>query len=229
MAALTATLGFAGAAWVVAVWQMQGMDLGVATRLGSFAFFVAFWVVMTAAMMLPGAAPTVLRRARTSGRVRAVPLFLGSYLGVWAIVGVVVYAFYRPHGPFAAGAVVILAGIYEFTAFKRHFRQRCGVHTGCLLHRRSGVVDGFEFGLSCVGSCIGLMLVLVALGVMSIVWMSVITVLVLAQKFVPARAAIDVTVALVIVGLGVLIATAPSSVPGLLPPTTSHGGGHTMP
>ena len=70
--ALTATLALAGASWVVAIRQMNGMDMGVATRLGSFAFFVALWVSMMAAMMLPGAVPAVLRRA--SGRLRAVPL-----------------------------------------------------------------------------------------------------------------------------------------------------------
>ena len=45
-AALTATLGLAAASWVVAVRQMHGMDMGVATGLGSFAFFVALWVSM---------------------------------------------------------------------------------------------------------------------------------------------------------------------------------------
>jgi predicted metal-binding membrane protein len=58
----------------------------------------------------------------------------------------------------------------------------------------------------------------VALGVMSLTWMSVIAVLVLAQKLLPARAAIDVPLALAIVGLGLLIVFAPSSVPGLVPP-----------
>jgi len=96
--ALTATLGLAAACWVVAVRQMSGMDMGVATRLGSTAFFAALWVTMMAAMMLPGAVPAVVRRARAGGRVRAVPLFVGSYLAVWALVGVAVYALYRPHG-----------------------------------------------------------------------------------------------------------------------------------
>ena len=59
-AALTATLGLAAASWVVAVRQMNGMDMGVATPLGSFPFFVAVWVSMMAAMMLPGATPAVL-------------------------------------------------------------------------------------------------------------------------------------------------------------------------
>ena len=38
-AALIITLGIAGASWIVAVRQMNGMDMGVSTRLGSFAFF----------------------------------------------------------------------------------------------------------------------------------------------------------------------------------------------
>jgi hypothetical protein len=48
--------------------------------------------------------------------------------------------------------------------------------------------------------------------------MSVIAVLVLAQKLLPAKAAVDVPLALAIAGLGVLIVIAPSSVPGLTPP-----------
>src|SRR5215207_7875666 len=124
-AALTATVGLAAAFWVVALRQMSGMDMGVATELGSFAFFVALWVSMMAAMMLPGAAPAVLRRAHASGRVRTVPLFVGTYLAVWTLVGVAVYALYRPHGTVAAGAVAIAAGVYEFTPLKQHCRRRC--------------------------------------------------------------------------------------------------------
>ena len=206
-AALTATLGLAAVSWVIAVWQMNGMDMGVVTPLGSFAFFVALWVVMMAAMMLPGAAPAVLRCAQASGRVGTVLLFVGSYLAVWTLVGVAVYAVYRPHGSFAAGAIVIAAGLYELTPLKQFFRRRC----------RENVRSGFEFGLDCVGSSIGLMLVLMALGVTSVEWMSVIAVLVVAQKLLSARAAIDVPLALAIVGLGILIVIAPSSVPGLMP------------
>jgi predicted metal-binding membrane protein len=205
--ALTATLGLAAASWVVAVRQMNGMDMGVATRLGSFAFFVALWVSMMAAMMLPGAAPAVLRRAHVSG-MRAVPLFVGSYLAVWTLVGVAVYALYRPHVYFVAGAVAIAAGLYELTPLKQHFRRLC----------HESVPSGFEYGLYCVGSSIGLMLMLVALSAMSVTWMSVIAVLVLAQKLLSPNAAIDVPLALAIVGLGILIVIAPSSVPGLTPP-----------
>ncbi|HWF55505.1 MAG TPA: DUF2182 domain-containing protein [Solirubrobacteraceae bacterium] len=202
---MTATLGLAAAAWVIAVRQMNGMDMGVATQLGSFAFFVAVWTAMMAAMMLPGAVPAVVRRAHASDRVRAVPLFVGSYLAVWAVVGVAVYAVYRPHGTAIAGAVALAAGVYELTPVKRHFRRRC----------QASVRSGLEFGLCCVGSSIGLMLVLVAGGVMSVAWMSVIAILVLAQKLLPTKAAVDLPVALAIVGLGLLIVITPASVPGL--------------
>ena len=203
--ALTATLGLAAASWVFAVRQMNGMDMGVATPLGSFAFFIALWVSMMAAMMLPGAAPTVLMRAHAIG-VRAVPLFVGSYLAVWTLVGVVVYALYRPHGYFIAGALVIAAGLYELMPLKQHFRRRCRETAG----------SGFEYGLCCVGSSIGLMLMFVALSVMSVTWMLVIAVIVLAQKLLPAKGAIDVPLAAAIVGLGILIVIAPSNVSGLM-------------
>ena len=44
-----------------------------------------------------------------------------------------------------------------------------------------------------------------------------IAVVVLAQKLLPAEAAVDVALALTIVGLGILIVIAPSLLPGLTP------------
>src|SRR5258706_4475036 len=205
---LAATLGLAAVCWAAAAWLMHGMDMGVATRPGSFGFFAAAWVTMMAAMMLPGAAPAVARRARVSARVRAAPPFAGSYLAVWALAGIVVYALDRPHGTLAAGVVVIAAGAYELTPVKRHFRRRC----------REDASSGLGFGLCCAGSSIGLMAVLAALDVMSLFWMSVVTVLACAQKLLPAKAAIDVPLALAIVGPRFVIVIAPSLIPGLTPP-----------
>ena len=207
VAALAVTVGVAAACWVVAVREMTGMDMGTVTRLGSFGFFIAVWVAMMAAMMLPGTAPAVLRRVQAGG-ARAVPIFAGSYLAVWALAGVAVYALYRPHGTLAAGTVTVAAGMYELTPLKRYFRRRC----------REEIGSGLGFGLCCLGSSIGLMAMLVALGVMSIRWMAVIALVVLGQKLVGARAVIDVPLALVIVAFGVLIIVDPSSVPGLTPP-----------
>jgi predicted metal-binding membrane protein len=206
-AALAGTLGLAAACWVIAVWQMNGMDMGTATQLGSFGAFIAVWAAMMAAMMLPGAVPAVLRRAHARG-MRAVPLFVGSYLAVWALAGVAIYGVYRPHGTLAAGAVVIAAALYEVTPLKRHFRRRCRETAG----------PGCTFGLHCAGSSAGLMAMLVVLGAMSITWMAVIAAVVVAQKLLPAKTAIDLPLALAIAGLGVVIVITPSLVPGLSPP-----------
>jgi predicted metal-binding membrane protein len=168
---------------------------------------MGWWVAMMAAMMLPGAIPAAFGAAKARDRMRTVPLFVGSYLAVWALVSVVVYALYRPHDAVAAAVVVIAAGIYELTPIKRYFRRRC----------RETVRSGIEFGLCCAGSCIGLMLLLVAIDVMSVAWMAVIGGAIFVQKILPAKAVFDVPFALAIVGLGALIVVAPSAVPGFMP------------
>jgi predicted metal-binding membrane protein len=122
--------------------------------------------VDAAAMMLPGAVPAVLGRA--TERALAVPQFVGPYLAAWTLVGIAVYGLYRPHGTSAAGALTLAAGVYELTPLKRHFRRRC----------RESVRSGFQFGLYSVGSSIGLMVMLLALGVMSVTWMAVVALLV---------------------------------------------------
>lgn len=205
--ALAATLGAAVAGWIISGRQMSGMDMGVATSLGSLASFIPLWVWMMAAMMLPGAAPAVVRRARARGALLGVPIFIASYLAIWTLVGLALYALYRPHGTVIAGAITIAAGVYELTPTKQFLRRHC----------RGIVRSGFEFGLFCVGSSIGLMLMFVALGAMSITWMAVLAALVTAQKLLPPRAVIDVPLALAIVGLGIVIVAAASWIPGLIP------------
>ena len=207
-AALTATLGIAAAGWIVTVQRMHGMDMGVATPLGSLSYFLSVWVPMMAAMMLPGTAPVMQKMVRVGGRLLDLPRYLGGYLAIWVICGLAVYAAYRPHGTVAAGAVTVAAGAYELTPIKRRFRQMC----------QGRVSSGLELGLCCVGSTIGLTLMLVALGVMSLTWMSVVAAVVLVQKLLPPRPAIDVAVAMAIIALGVMVVMAPSSVPGLVRP-----------
>lgn len=200
---LATTLGLAAACWAGAIWLMRGMDMGLATRPGSLGFFAAVWVTM----MLPGAAPAVASRARAYGTARPVVLFVVTYLAIWALTGVVAYALDRPHGPLAAGVVVIAAGAYELTPVKRHFRRRC---------REAG--SGMRFGLCCVGSTVGLMAMLVALDVMSLLWMAVVAIIAFGQKLLPAKAAIDIPLALALIGLGLVIVIQPSLIPGLMPP-----------
>jgi predicted metal-binding membrane protein len=192
---VAAILVLATACWAVAARLMNGMDMGVATERGSFGFFAAAWVTMMAAMMLPGAAPAIARHARMRGAVPAATLFAGTYLAIWALAGILAFALTRPHSSLVAGVVVIAAGCYELTPAKRHFRRRCLENTD----------SGLEFGLCCVGSTIGLMAGLVALGVMSLLWMAIIALIATAQKLLPENRLIDLPLALAIIGFGLVI------------------------
>jgi len=156
----------------------------------------AMSVPMMAAMMLPSALPAITRRAREHDGVLAAPLFAGSYLAIWAMVALVMWLAYRPPGAVTAGVLVIGAGLYELTPLKLECRRRC--------QRRVG--SGVAFGVYCLGSSIGLMLVLVAVDVMSVPLMIAIAIVVLAQKLLPPNRALDVPLALAIVALGVAIA-----------------------
>lgn len=204
---VTGTIGVAAASWVFAIDQMRGMDEGVATTLGSLGLFAESWIPMMVAMMLPGAIPGMLRGSRERGHRLAAPFFGAQYIAVWAVMAVVVYSVDRPHGTAAAGIVVIAAAVYELTPIKRRCRERC--------HRTTS--SGLAFGLNCVGSSAGLMAILVVAGVMSVTWMIVVAAVIAAQKLLRARAVIDVPLALATGGLGVVILTAPSLIPGLAP------------
>jgi predicted metal-binding membrane protein len=203
--AVGVSLAAAAVCWVIAIRQMNGMDMGPATDLGTFGFFLAAWTSMMAAMMLPAATPAIARHVHERG-LRSAPLFVVSYLAVWVLVGLVVYAVYQAHGTAVAGAVVVAAAVYELTPVKRHFRRRC----------QERLRDGLDFGLCCVGSSIGLMAMLVALGLMSVTWMAVLAVVVLVQKLMRPRPDVDGAFAAVIAAFGVLIILVPSSVPGLM-------------
>ena len=195
-APLTTTLALAAASWLVAVLLMAGMDMGPATRLGSFWSFVAMWVVMMAAMMLPGTAPAVARRADTAG-ARAAARFTAGYLAVWVVAGAAVFALDRPHGTGVAGVMAAAGGVYELTPLKRRCRGQC------VVSGRTG--SGVAVGLCCTGSSVGLMAILLAVGVMNVGWMAVITVVVLAQKVLPAKPTVDVPLTLAIVGFAILM------------------------
>jgi predicted metal-binding membrane protein len=131
--------------------------------------------------------------------VLAAPLFAGSYLGTWALAALAMCLLYRPGGRLGfvpAGALIVAAGVYELTPLKRECRRQC----------RQRARSGLRFGVSCLGSSIGLMLVLVAVNVMSLALMFATAAVVLAQKLFPPHPALDVPLALAIIALGVAIA-----------------------
>jgi len=242
----TLLLGAALVAWIVTVERMSGMDMGPATNLGGAGWFVGIWVTMMAAMMLPSVAPMLLlfdrvsaERARRAQTYVPTWIFAASYFLVWTIYGLAAYALYRGiraldlgflawnrQGPYVAGALVALAGLYELTPLKsvclRHCRSPMHLVLGGWRDGIAGAVRmGAEHGAYCVGCCWGLMVVLFALGVMSLFWMAVVAALIFAQKVLPFDARLTRLLAVALVAFGIWIAAAPGTVPGLTQPGTT--------
>ncbi len=222
---ITWTLVLAAAAWVATVVRMRGMDMGPGTDLGTLSFFAGTWTVMMAAMMLPSALPAVASFA--DRRAAASLVFAATYVAVWAAVGLAAFAAYRGiraadlgflawdrAGAWIAGAAVVAAGLYELTPLKRASLRRC--RAGSLT--ASPVAAGLRYGANCVGCSAGLMLVLFALGVMSITWMIVVAALIFVEKVPRIGPSLPAPIALVLVAAGVWIALDASSVPGLTSP-----------
>jgi predicted metal-binding membrane protein len=216
-------LGAAGVAWVITFERMRGMDAGPGTDLGGLGWYLGIWITMTAAMMLPSVLPQVARLARRAPAL----LFTVGYLAVWTAFGLVAYALYRAvtafdtgwlawdeAGPYVAGGLIVVAGLYELTPIKQRSLRRCR-HTQ---HGEGAFGSGLAHGLDCVGCSGGLMVVLFALGVMSLFWMAVVAAAIFAEKALPHGVRLSRVLAPALVVLGIWVAMAPASVPGLTEP-----------
>jgi hypothetical protein len=224
-------LAAATAAWIVLVARMAGMDAGPGGDPGTLRWFTATWALMTAAMMLPAAAPGVSRRARaqSSRAPLSTTLFVIGYASVWIVAGLAGYSLvqairaahwhalaWSAGGSYLAGAAVAAAGLYQLTPAKRRWLERCG--KPALTHGIGGsLLAGVEHGRCCLACCWTLMAALYALGMMSVTWTVLITVLIVAERLLP-RPAIVRGVAAALIVLGIALAAAPASMPGLTTP-----------
>jgi predicted metal-binding membrane protein len=234
-ALVASLLAAALAAWIVTVQRMRGMDAGPGTDLGALGWYIGIWMTMMAAMMLPSTAPVVVMFSRVRDGAHACGFVLG-YLLAWAGYGLAAYAIYRAirasapsflawddRGPWVAGGALTAAGLYQLTPLKSACLRHCRSPLHFLLHGRPGrlgaVWTGARHGGYCVGCCIGLMLALFALGVMSLFWMAVVAAAILVEKALPSGEMVARVLAFVLVALGAWVAVSPASVPGLVQPT----------
>ena len=225
-------------AWAATIWQtaagdrlmMAGvpMSLELAGRLGitSAALFLLIWIVMMAAMMFPSVWPVVLVYAavvRTRGR-GSVPLFVTGYLLIWGALGVLAYGGYVGVGAVLAstpglsgrlaaltGALVVIAGLYQFTPLKRACLAHCRGPLEYLgRHWRDGRAGAFRMGVAhgayCMGCCAGLILALLALGAMDLRWMATASAAIALEKLGPRHRAIPGAVGIGLILLGIAVA-----------------------
>jgi predicted metal-binding membrane protein len=237
-------LGLALLSWIVTFNRMRGMDAGPGTDLGGLGWFLGIWVTMMGAMMLPSVAPMVLAYARV-GRARAARtptgVFVSAYFAAWACYGLLAYGVFRlidaldmgalawdRAGPYVAGGAIVAAGLYQLTPLKDVCLRHCRSPIHFLAHgwrdgARGAFRMGFTHGLYCIGCCWGLMLVLFSLGVMSLVWMAAIAGVIFAEKILPPGEWLSGLIGIAFVALGIWIAVAPGSVPGLTDPGSHMG------
>lgn len=185
---------------------------GVAAALGSpghsaaavLGVFFGAWLVMVAAMMLPTITSmvrmfhTVSARAAHPHGVRAT--FLSGYFAVWLGFAVLALAgdlgvhaavdgwawLAARDGLLLAGALAV-AGAVQFTPLKQRCLTLCRDPRAMLFgHYRRGAAGAvrvsIRHGLSCLGCCWALMLVMFATGVSSLLWMAGLTAVMVAEK-----------------------------------------------
>jgi predicted metal-binding membrane protein len=166
--------------------------------------FVGAWLVMVGAMMLPTTVPMVrlftVISARTPHPWSARATFFAAYLTVWTGFALVALGgdtgvhtlvdhwswLHAREGLVLAGALAV-AGLVQFSPLKERCLTLCRDPKAFLYqHYRRGLggawTVGIRHGLSCLGCCWGLMLVMFATGVGSLAWMAGLTVVMVAEK-----------------------------------------------
>lgn len=192
--------------------EMDGMVMAMSVwpwTASHAALMFVMWLVMMTAMMLPSAAPVILLyrtiSRRNNGRSRgASGCFVLGYLAVWggfSLLALVVQYFLERAELLSpmmestntglSGALLIAAGIYQFTPLKRACLRLCRSPLEFFMaHWRSGKLGAFAMGthhgIYCVACCWGLMLLLFVGGVMNLMWIVGLAIFVLIEKLVPA-------------------------------------------
>jgi predicted metal-binding membrane protein len=242
LSGITAAAALAWVYLLYMSWGMAHMDAGAAMaimpRMTDWHAFdlllvLAMWAVMMAAMMLPSIMPMVLGFATLSRRRRAQQLpyartgvFVLGYLAVW--LGFSVFATLAQWGllearlvtpmmvsatPWLAGALLIMAGAFQFTPFKHACLSRCASPLGFLLNEwRDGTfgawIMGLRHGAFCVGCCGLLMALLFVFGVMNVLWVAALSIYVLIEKMLPQVRWLRYAGGVALIGWGMAVAAA---------------------
>jgi len=177
-------------------------DLCMSGRTGAVTF-LWMWAVMMIPMMLPSLVPALRRyRAATGAAIAGF-----AYFAVWTAVGLAVYPLdmalssIEMRVPVVAGIVMVIAGAWQFTAWKARRLACChAAHDARQAAPSTPWRDGLRLGIHCVACCGNLMAGLLAMGMMNVSAMVAVTVAITTERFVP-RAARVIGVAAVAAGL----------------------------
>jgi predicted metal-binding membrane protein len=231
-------VGIAAAAWAITVAQARSMGTGSGTMGLALPLFLVVWVLMMIAMMLPSVAPVAVLWTRSiagvstgAGRAVRMALFVSGYLMAWTACGAIAFAAlvgserlitaFPTAAKWLGVTIFAVAGIYQFTPWKDFCLKRCRSPIGAIMYYlgfKGGSRDvrvGLHHGATCVGCCWGLMIVLVAVGVMNLAVMVALGVVIFVEKLWRHGKSFGRAVGIVLVGIGVLAIWFPWLLPGL--------------
>ena len=169
--------------------------------IGAFA-----WLLMSAAMMLPSTLTLIAAfrglaaRQKRGGRLLA--LLLGGYLLAWLGFGLLAHGlglalaavaassdWLLLNGWAIAAAILLLSGLFQFSALKSHCLNGCHSPVKFILDHWTGRRPGREslglglrHGLYCIGCCWALMLIMFAVGTANLAWMLLLAAVMAVEK-----------------------------------------------
>jgi predicted metal-binding membrane protein len=200
-------------------------------------FVFVMWAVMMIGMMAPPAAPMILMYARVvrQGKSNGKPLaatswFATGYFLAWTGFSLaatlvqwileraaVLDARMASANTVLGAAVLIAAGLYQWTPLKDACLAQCQSPLGFLLSRGGFRADipgclrlGFAHGSYCIGCCWALMALLFVLGVMNVLWIALLALLVLVEKLAPGGLWVARLAGLVCIAAGAWMIFSPS-------------------
>lgn len=173
-----------------------------------FGLVLIMWAIMMMAMMLPSSLPMVLAftkvcHAQQKPVYRLCTFFVMAYLFIWffycALLTLLQWQMHQlswlspmmeSQSTIMAASILFLAGLYQFVPFKNSCLRKCRTPTGFLVNEwQDGNLGSFNMGLkhgaNCLGCCWAEMLIMFAVGVMSIPGMALLTCLILLEKLAP--------------------------------------------
>jgi predicted metal-binding membrane protein len=133
------------------------------------------------------------RVTKTSG-------FVGTYLLVWSLTGVMLLLFWSilvnslfvgydtKDFAIVSGILLIISGFYQFSSLKRTCLGYCESPLAFFMKRwkgnklRDGLKMGIYHGLYCLGCCWPYFLIMIALGWMNILWMGLFAAIIFVEK-----------------------------------------------
>jgi predicted metal-binding membrane protein len=208
--------------------SMAWMRMPGQTWPGAAASFLAMWVLMMVAMMLPSLVPMLWRYRQAVGRRgetrlgRLTALVGVAYFVVWTVIGLAAF----PLGvalaavemqeptlahavPIAIGVVVLMAGLLQFTAWKARHLACCREAPGsdCTLQADGGTAWrlGLRLGLHCSYCCVGLMAILLVIGVMDLRVMAVVSAAITVERLAPAGERVARATGVIVVATGLFL------------------------